>query len=962
MPADSQRCCDYCGRSFHRQGFRTHEKACQRRSEQRGEDLELARVIRQEREQGSVFAGVHPSISGSTSSINNRSEGDDFDFDNQIDYQHDADVGQTDSDGDPPPSGSTSPAPQHDIDDIKVEYHPSSGIPTKVYRFEDYGRGPGAPPAVPEADPIPWQPFRTRMDFEVAELAHDAGLSHEQLDRLIRLIHRSRTELFTLKNRKDVRDMWDAASFKMTPFTKEEVIVPFRGVDQTFPLFHRSLWDWVTDLLQDPQVGPNFVFDAQRLSKFNGENFVRFIHEPWTANAFWEYQSKIPSDAKPLAFILYADKAKLSSFGHAKGYPVVARCANLPIGIRNGEGLGGGRIVGWLPIVKEDKQHSGKPAFVNFKNAVWHASFLKILDCLAPLSRLGSAIKCWDDIIRVFYPIVLILSADYEEQAVMALIRGLMGKFPCPVCLVPRDELSNTLKVFPLRTCTETKALLARARECTTLAAREQILSSQSLRDVDSSFGVLEHTDIHRALSHDKLHFNDEGLFSDHKWPELQKWVECLGRQAAVQIDSFFQSIPRWRNLNHFDQVISVSFSDGTKYEDISKLIVFAAHTVFDRDTDPEAYLLLRCIRSYVEFNMYASLEVHTEDTINNGREALSKLTGLMDKYIEDTAEMSEKSWNFPKKHLSAHLFDDIEAKGVSRNYSTKPNEKMHGPLKDAYQDRTNFKNFAEQILRYNHDSLIAEYIRNKLDHLDSQNLSISDDLEDQPDTALQETDNPDDTDIDSTEPTDAQHFSLGSKQAAMSFTLIEAGSLGNPAFERFRIKLNDFLNHAFAANSIPFPGGRRIQLVASDMIMEYRFLKVNFESLVDWRVSTDYLRCTPMFHGSPRYDCVILQTDTGIIFGKLMLIFTCTVGDVQYPVTLVLPYDRPVGICPRKDKDFQFWRVKRKPRASAEFFSVHSIVRGCMIVEDVSRPDEFLIVDTIDTDMFLRMQDIRSQ
>jgi hypothetical protein len=170
-----------------------------------------------------------------TEAINNRSEGDDFNFDNQIDYQHDADVGQTDSDGmfssflciimfstyvytgDLPPSGSTSPAPQHNIDNIKVEYHPSSGIPTKVYRFEDYGCGPGAPPAVPEADPIPWQPFRTHMDFEVAELAHDAGLSHEQLDQLIRLIHCSRIELFTLKNRKDVRDTWDTASFKMTP-------------------------------------------------------------------------------------------------------------------------------------------------------------------------------------------------------------------------------------------------------------------------------------------------------------------------------------------------------------------------------------------------------------------------------------------------------------------------------------------------------------------------------------------------------------------------------------------------------------------------------------------------------------------------------------------------------------------------------------------------------------------------
>ncbi|KAG1730396.1 uncharacterized protein EDB91DRAFT_1239095 [Suillus paluster] len=195
------------------------------------------------------------------------------------------------------------------------------------------------------------------------------------------------------------------------------------------------------------------------------------------------------------------------------------------------------------------------------------------------------------------------------------------------------------------------------------------------------------------------------------------------------------------------------------------------------------------------------------------------ELTELMDKYIEDTAEISEKSWNFPKKHLSAHLFDDIEVKGVSQNYSTKPNEKMHGPLKDAYQDRTNFKNFAEQV----------KYIRNKLDHLDTQNFSMSN-SEDQPDTALQETD-----EVESTEPTDAQHFSLGSKQAAISFADIKAGSAGNPAFDRFWIKLNDFLNHTFAANSIPFPGGQCIQLIASNMIVEYRFLKVNFELLVDW-------------------------------------------------------------------------------------------------------------------------------
>ena len=48
---------------------------------------------------------------------------------------------------------------------------------------------------------------------------------------------------------------------------------------------------------------------------------------------------------------LYADKTQLSSFGTEKGYPVMARIANLPVKMRNGEGPGGTRMVGWLPVV-----------------------------------------------------------------------------------------------------------------------------------------------------------------------------------------------------------------------------------------------------------------------------------------------------------------------------------------------------------------------------------------------------------------------------------------------------------------------------------------------------------------------------------------------------------------------------------------------------------------------------------
>jgi len=33
-------------------------------------------------------------------------------------------------------------------------------------------------------------------------------------------------------------------------------------------------------------------------------------------------------------------------------------------------------------------------------------------------------------------------------------------------------------------------------------------------------------------------------------------------------------ALPRWRNLNHFDHIMSVHFSDANKYEDILKVNV----------------------------------------------------------------------------------------------------------------------------------------------------------------------------------------------------------------------------------------------------------------------------------------------------------------------------------------------------------------------------------------------------
>jgi len=54
---------------------------------------------------------------------------------------------------------------------------------------------------------------------------------------------------------------------------------------------------------------------------------------------------------------------------------------------------------------------------------------------------------------------------------------------------------------------------------------------------------------------------------------------------------------------------------------------------------------------------------------------------------------------------MIAHVFDDILAKGATRNANTQVNEQMHGPLKDSYEGRINFKDIAGQVSTVNVNS-----------------------------------------------------------------------------------------------------------------------------------------------------------------------------------------------------------------------------------------------------------------
>ncbi|KAK0505522.1 hypothetical protein EDD18DRAFT_1098869 [Armillaria luteobubalina] len=395
---------------------------------------------------------------------------------------------------------------------------------------------------------------------------------------------------------------------------------------------------------------------------------MRIFDEPWTGNVVWEVQSSLPPGGKPLAYILYADKTWLSSFGTAKGYPVIAHIANLPDTIWNGKGWGDGTVVGWLPVVEDDPKHKGKPSWVNFKQIVWHESFRKIIESIEDYSYAGYAFKLpHSGHVIVIYPFILILCADYEEHCMMTLIHGINSAYPCPVCLVPNAKLQDI-----------SEELYDHAED-----EGEDILDDVSLRNVENVFWGIANSDPYKAVSWDRLHAYHLGVFR-HLLNRLLEHIENIPgaekHHAKVVIDEMYQ-------------------------------LLFAAHSVLSKAANPNAYLLLKVIRSYLELDMYASMDVHTEKSIEEGRQLLQVFEATLKAYTEVTDDQNFKnltSWSIPKVHTQQHLFDDIIAKGATKNYNTKVNESMHGPLKKTYQTQTNFKNVSEQILMTDHQYKIA--------------------------------------------------------------------------------------------------------------------------------------------------------------------------------------------------------------------------------------------------------------
>jgi len=103
-------------------------------------------------------------------------------------------------------------------DSICTEYHPTSRLGATVEAFGDYRKHTSKLPSIPEILD-PWHPFKSCVDFQLAQLAVEACLSSKQMDMLCQAIKEciQSPNSFHLSSHHNIHCLWDTASSMLTP-------------------------------------------------------------------------------------------------------------------------------------------------------------------------------------------------------------------------------------------------------------------------------------------------------------------------------------------------------------------------------------------------------------------------------------------------------------------------------------------------------------------------------------------------------------------------------------------------------------------------------------------------------------------------------------------------------------------------------------------------------------------------
>ncbi|KAJ7237081.1 hypothetical protein C8J57DRAFT_1087817, partial [Mycena rebaudengoi] len=345
----------------------------------------------------------------------------------------------------------------------------------------------------------------------------------------------------------------------------------------------------------------------------------------------------------------------------------------------------------------------------------------------------------------------------------------------------------------------------------------------------------------------------------------------------------------------------------------------------------PKDSSLVHCIRAYLRYRMLIGLHVVTEDH-------LIRVQSYMDKYQLYCAKLTRehgKSFDFPKQHAGTHVISDIRLKGATANYGTRVGEGFHQEAQDAYSTG-NHQNNDVQMTTYDANQEAIALIRMSINDSDKVvAAAIASQFEG-------DTDDESQASPDNEPPLYADpHWKLGSPMRLTTSVTFEDSMCGDTFYSGFNNKLRAEL--AAVAQNVPNP----------IKIRPFRCLYLHYQSLEDWTHCRNILRCNPRYFDHPRYDCVLINTDSSdMVCARLRGLFACEVSGQWHHVALIQKFKRS-SWTPRTK--WEGCRVYEESQSTC-FVMVKYFIRAVYMVPAFQgKAHTYYLVDSVDYDMVLR-------
>ncbi|KAH7907715.1 hypothetical protein BJ138DRAFT_1014064 [Hygrophoropsis aurantiaca] len=527
-------------------------------------------------------------------------------------------------------------------------------------------------------------PFESEEEWELAKwLIKNVGANQMEVFLKLPIVrerisaqYRTKSDLLGLVDSLPGGVKWDC----------EEITIQGDCVDnngkpltETLELWHRDPVEIMKELVGNPLFKDVMAYEPQRLFvDAEGEN--RVINEMWTADWWWNLQSRLPDGATIAPIILSSDKTQLSHFrGDKSAWPLYLTLGNISKSIRRQPSSHSTVLIGYIPVGKYDCYTDKAKQFARYR--VFHYCVRLVLESLAKAGREGIKMVCSDGYERWMWPILAAYVADYPEQCLVACCM----ENRCPICKVGRDDRGTHCET-PLRDKQETLDLLRRQDNNTHTPASSKLYQELGIRHIVPPFWAdLPHCNIFEAFTPDLLHQLHKGVFKDH----LVKW--CTAIVGEKEIDARFRAMSDYPGLRHFKNGISsVSQWTGREHKEMERVFVgLLAGAVDNR--------VMKAVKSVVDFIYFASLHSHTSSTLCGLQHALDEFHAHKTVFIELEARYPEH-FNIPKIHSMEHYRMLIELFGSADGFNSESPERLHiDYAKDAYR-ASNKKDYLIQM------------------------------------------------------------------------------------------------------------------------------------------------------------------------------------------------------------------------------------------------------------------------